>query len=164
MNTVDIAGKDGDKEPILNNVREIQKKPKSNKRIIILPLDTENVVESRMETKRNITPNKANKSNLALVSKRITRQSPKLNSNKLKEKQTVAKKDELIPPEDEVFFVEALLEKRGHKYLVKWENHPERPNSGFDHFGLILPVFGSQMIKKFTYIYIFGIRASIWLI
>merc|ERR1712106_539915 len=131
-NTDEKAEKDGDKEPILNNVREIQKKLKSNKRIIILPLDTENVVESRIETKRNITPNKDNKdtkSNLALISKRITRQSPKLNSNKLKEKQTTAKKDELIPPEDEVFFVDALLEKRGYKYLVKWENHPESFNS-----------------------------------
>ena len=45
-------------------------------------------------------------------------------------------KADSISAEDKVFYVEALLEKRGYKYLVKWENYPANWNSWEPRFAL----------------------------
>ena len=49
---------------------------------------------------------------------------------------TRVNKADSIGTEDKVFYVEALLEKRGYKYLVKWENYPAIWNSWEPRFAL----------------------------
>jgi hypothetical protein len=69
--------------------------------------------------------------NIIIRSKRATKETPKF-----KEYKTASDKDKLITIDDEVYNVEALLEKRGYKYLVKWENYPEVYNSWEPRFAL----------------------------
>ena len=52
--------------------------------------------------------------------------------NKQKEKKKVVKptkKSKPAPVEEDVYNIEALMEKKGSKYLVKWENFPEDQNT-----------------------------------
>ena len=48
----------------------------------------------------------------------------------------ISEKDEVAAMNDEIYIIEALLEKRGYKYLVKWENYPEPYNSWEPRFSL----------------------------
>ena len=71
-----------------------------------------------------------------IKSKRTTKVTPKFKEYKASEKNIASEKDKLIATDDEVYNVEALLEKRGYKYLVKWENYPESFNSWEPRFAL----------------------------
>jgi hypothetical protein len=73
-----------------------------------------------------------------IESKRKTKETKKLREYKsaMTETQVVAKKNKSITTEDEVYNVEALLEKRGYKYLVKWENYSDVYNSWEPRFAL----------------------------
>ena len=44
-------------------------------------------------------------------------------------KEKSSTKNESAPLQEDVYNVEALMEKKGSKYLVKWENYPEDQNS-----------------------------------
>ena len=46
-----------------------------------------------------------------------------------KKKKSSPKKKKSVSIQEDVYNVEALLEKKGSKYLVKWENYPEDQNS-----------------------------------
>ena len=74
--------------------------------------------------------------NIVIKSKRTTKETPKFKEYKTAEKSIASEKDKLITTDDEVYNVEALLEKRGYKYLVKWENYPEVYNSWEPRFAL----------------------------
>ena len=84
--------------------------------------------------------------NTIIRPKRISKETPKLkeyktmqvNADKEKVITTINEEvpDEVLANEDEVYNVEALLEKRGYKYLVKWENFPVSHNSWEPRFGL----------------------------
>jgi thiol-disulfide isomerase/thioredoxin len=74
--------------------------------------------------------------NIIIKSKRTTKDTPKFKDYKTAEKNIASERDKLITTDDEVYNVEALLEKRGYKYLVKWENYPEFYNSWEPRFGL----------------------------
>ena len=72
----------------------------------------------------------------AFESKRITVHNPELNGKQLKVKHVAVQIDKPKAIEEEVFIVEALLEKRGYKYLVKWEDRPPVSNSWEPRFAL----------------------------
>ena len=74
--------------------------------------------------------------NIIIKSKREKKETPKFKELKAAENNIASEKDELITTDDEVYNVEALLEKRGYKYLVKWENYPEDYNSWEPRFAL----------------------------
>ena len=46
-----------------------------------------------------------------------------------KKTKSSTKKKKCVSIQEDVYNVEALLEKKGSKYLVKWENYPEDQNS-----------------------------------
>ena len=123
------------------NVEETQKKCNSVDRSKNSSKVNENVNESGKKTKSKEPPEKDKESNQAFESKRITRQCLKLNGYELKEKEAPAPKDKLI---------EALLDKRGYKYLVKWKNYPEVSNSWEPRF--ILPQFIVKVEGLFIFI------------
>ena len=53
-----------------------------------------------------------------------------INKPKEKKKEVKPTKKILPPPvEEDVYNIEALMEKKGSKYLVKWENFPEDQNT-----------------------------------
>ena len=112
----------------------------SIERINIEPNEKQNKEESKANSRTKCELSKGKKSDQApqntLESNRITRKSKSFNENKPKETKAAAKRDKINTTGDEVFYVESLLEKRGYKYFVKWENYPESYNSWEPRFGL----------------------------
>jgi len=68
------------------------------------------------------------------IMKRTPKETSRLKEYKMSKNQE--EKDEVAAMKDEIYIIEALLEKRGYKYLVKWENYPEPYNSWEPRFSL----------------------------
>ena len=71
----------------------------------------------------------------------------------VKEKITIKKKiqQDSDSESEEEYNVEALLEKRGYKYLVKWENYSEEYNSWEPRFGLPPPVLKVYLLDNLMF-------------
>ena len=101
---------------------------------------TEMTIDSSNETKSKVSGKKSPKKDKKVVQapkpKKTTRQSSTPKNNNSRETTPGVKSAEPISKGDEVYYVEKLLEKRGYKYLVKWENYPKIWNSWEPRFAL----------------------------
>ena len=98
----------------------VKKMPQAKKVITATP--------QKESTKKQVTKKivDSSQSELEVDTEQNTSKGSKMVSEEYKSKET----------EDDMFYVETLLEKRGSKYLVKWENYPESYNSWEPRFGL----------------------------
>ena len=121
----------------------------------------ENEVKSQEDIKKPklgkiATTNAQTSQNIILKTKRIPKETQRLKEYKTSEKREGKEKD--ATTDDEVYLVEALLEKRGYKYLVKWENYPEPYNSWEPRFALpkkiveVYPMMITILMITFSFI------------